>query len=122
MDKRNSNNINYILGREKATKTRLERHNNGWKALAAAIVEQAIKDYRARSTSYIELTRIQKFLSSEWCQDFLNIDGKYLLRKLNEYRRSKGYVVVYLNNSGGYTRSCSASGSGAVGHARSQKG
>lgn len=122
MDKRNSNNINYILGREKATKTRLERHNNGWKALAAAIVEQAIKDYRARSTSYIELKRIQKFLSSEWCQDFLNIDGKYLLRKLNEYRRSKGYVVVYLDNNSGYTRSRSSSGRSAVDPTRNQKG
>ena len=121
MDKRNRENINYTLGRQQATITQLTRRS-GWKGLAGAIVDQAIKDYKGKSTSYRELCRIKLFLLSDWCIDFLNIDGEYIIRKLDEYRREKGYVVISINDRGGFTRSRGDTGGTAVDPRRDKKG
>lgn len=74
---------------------------DGYQRLANAIIEQAAKDYR--NDSYIlrtkapkskvykkavsDLKRIEQFFRSDWFKELTNIDGEWLLGKLQEERR-----------------------------------
>ena len=113
-------NINYILGRQKTTETLLQRRT-GWKALATEIVYQAIKDYKAKYTSYAELKRIRKFFLSKRFGSLCTLDPEYVLFRLDQYRRKHGYIVI---SSDGHrsTNSNNTNSAGTVGAVRSKKG
>lgn len=113
-------NINYILGRQKRTETDLDR-KQGWKSLASEIVYQAIKDYKDKWTSQRELYRIRKFFNSKWFKALSDLDPKFVLRKLDEYRREHGYIVVNDNGSRN-TDSDNSDSTLAVGTVGSKKG
>ena len=93
MGKKRKGNINYILARKKAAETQLARRT-GWAALGYEIVHQAIKDYKAKYTSYTELKRIREFFHSNRFQRFTVVDPDYALQRLDKYRREHGYVVI----------------------------
>ena len=86
-------NINYVLGRKKTTETLIQRRT-GWRALASEIVYQAIKDYKAKYTSQVELIRIREFFQSEWFGNLCTLDPDYVLFRLDEYRRKHGYIII----------------------------
>jgi len=55
--------------------------------LANAIVEQAVKDYRAAKRKYrnsAEIASLRRFFRSDWFRSLTNIDGEWLIRKLDE--------------------------------------
>lgn len=66
-------------------------------ALANAIIEQAVDDYR-RSKHYQEKTVIKKFFLSEWFSVLTDLDGKMILIRLEE-ERGANYVKNYRKNS-----------------------
>ena len=66
-------------------------------ALANAIIEQAVDDYR-RSKHYLEKTAIKKFFLSEWFSVLTEVDGKMILIRLEE-ERGANYVKNYRKNS-----------------------
>jgi len=113
-------NIGYILGRKKAAETMLRRRT-GWKALASEIVYQAIKDYKAKYTSQLELLRIREFFHSQWFGRLSTLDPDYILYRLDQYRRKHGYIVI---SSDGHRRANSnnTNSAGTVGVVRSKKG
>ena len=113
-------NISYVLGRQKGADTILQRRT-GWRALASEIVYQAIKDYKARYTSYTELKRIREFFLSKRFGSLCTLDPEYVLYRLDQYRREHGYIVI---GSDGH-RSIGGNNThraGTVGAVRSKKG
>lgn len=56
--------------------------------LANAIIIQAAKDYR-NATDVREINSIKRFFLSKWFQELTNIDGKTLVHRLDEERKSK---------------------------------
>ncbi len=91
MEKRD--NTNYIIGRQKARQKKLMQPT-GWRALAKEIVHQAVRDYKSKNTSFTQLRMLVEFFQSPWFNTLSDVDSSYALRKLNEYRRSHGYVIV----------------------------
>ena len=65
-------------------------------ALANAIIEKAVEDYR-KSKNYQTRTMIKKFLLSEWFSVLTEVDGKTILRRL-EGERGVNYVKNYRKN------------------------
>lgn len=113
-------NINYILGRQRRTEAELDR-KVGWRALASEIIYQAIKDYKDKWTSTRELYRIRKFFNGKWFKVLSDLDPKYILRKLDEYRSEHGYIVI--DDTGRRcTDSDNADSISTVGTSGSQKG
>lgn len=113
-------NINYILGRQRRTQEELAR-KVGWRSLAAEIVHVAILDYKSKWTSTRELYRIRKFFYSDWFKVLSDLDPEYIVRKLDEYRREHGYIVIDDNGSK-CTDSGNADSTDAVGIVRAKKG
>ena len=113
-------NINYVLGRQKAAETALAKRT-GWEALGSEIVHQAIKDYKSKWTSTRELYRIRKFFYSNWFKVLSDLDPKYIVRKLDEYRREHGYIVIDDNGSRN-TNSGNTNSPDALGGIRAKKG
>lgn len=91
--KKKRSNISYILGRRKAAETLLARRS-GWAALGSEIVHQAVKDYKSKYTSLIELKRIREFFHSTRFRRLTRVNPDYALRKMDEYRRAHGYIVI----------------------------
>lgn len=54
---------------------------NGYKALANAIILQAVKDYREHPEMRVE---IERFFLGQYFETLTDIDGTYLLNKLKE--------------------------------------
>ena len=69
-------------------------HQDGWEALGCAIVQQAIKDYRDKDTTIVELIRIREFFNSRWFKCLCGLDGEVILSNLDKYREKKGYVDI----------------------------
>ena len=65
-------------------------------ALANAIIEKAVEDYR-KSKNYQTRTMIKKFLLSEWFSVLTEVDGKTILRRL-EGERGVNYVKIFRKN------------------------
>ena len=63
--------------------------NEGYKELAAAIVERAVLDYRAALTNQDKYERVslEKFFCSGWFDILSDCDGKILMQMI---RRSAG--------------------------------
>ena len=63
--------------------------NDGYKELAAAIVERAVLDYRAALTNQDKYERVslEKFFCSGWFDVLSGCDGKVLMQMI---RRSAG--------------------------------
>lgn len=63
--------------------------NDGYKELAAAIVERAVLDYRAALTNQDKYERVslEKFFCSGWFDVLSDCDGKILMQMI---RRSAG--------------------------------
>lgn len=63
--------------------------NDGYKELAAAIVERAVLDYRAALTNQDKYRRVslEKFFCSGWFDVLSDCDGKILMQMI---RRSAG--------------------------------
>lgn len=63
--------------------------NDGYKELAAAIVERAVLDYRAALTNQDKYGRVilEKFFCSGWFDVLSDCDGKILMQMI---RRSAG--------------------------------
>ena len=63
--------------------------NDGYKELAAAIVERAVLDYRAALTNQDKYGRVslEKFFCSGWFYVLSDCDGKILMQMI---RRSAG--------------------------------
>lgn len=70
---------------------------NPYAALANAIIGQAVEDYR-KSKYYQERTVIKRFFLSEWFSVLTDLDGKMILRRLEEERGAE-YVKNYRKNS-----------------------
>lgn len=70
---------------------------NPYAALANAIIGQAVEDYR-KSKHHQERTVIKKFILSEWFSVLTDLDGKMILRRLEEERGAE-YVKNYRKNS-----------------------
>ena len=66
-------------------------------ALANAIIEQAVDDYR-KSKNHQARSMIKKFFLSEWFSVLTDLDGKMLLIRLEE-ERGANYVKNYRKNS-----------------------
>ena len=113
-------NINYILGRQRRTQEELAR-KVGWRSLAAEIVHVAILDYKSKWTSTRELYRIRKFFYSDWFKVLSDLDPNYIVRKLDEYRREHGYIVIDDNGSRN-TDSGNTNSPDALGGIRAKKG
>ena len=119
MNKKRSN-INYALARKRAAETLLAKRT-GWDALAVEIVHQAIKDYRMKYISMAEMKRIRDFFHSDRFRRLTKINPDYALKKLDEYRRKHGYVVID-DNGHRVTDSNNSDSTGAVGIIGSKKG
>ena len=76
-----------------------ERIDDGWQALAEAIVLQAVKDYR-KLRSYLKnnpederanrhLAALAEFFRSDWFEDLCDLDGRELLRRLRAERQRR---------------------------------
>lgn len=68
--------------------------DQGWGALANAIVKQAVEDYAAaldvREPSYApdnRISEIRNFFHSDWFGLLCNLDPDYLLERLNRIAR-----------------------------------
>lgn len=55
--------------------------DRGYQDLADAVILQAVKDIRG-DNEYAESAKW--FLKSEWCKVLSNVDGRYILTKLQE--------------------------------------
>ena len=55
---------------------------DGYKQLAAAIVEKAVVDYRTALKTYDDsgIKRLEKFFKSEWFMMLSDLNGKILIR------------------------------------------
>lgn len=69
---------------------------NPYTALANAIIEQAVDDYR-NPNHYQERTAIKRFFLSEWLTMLTDLDGKMIIRRLEEERGAKN-VKGYRKN------------------------
>ena len=69
---------------------------NPYMALANAIIEKAVEDYR-NPKHYQERTAIKNFFLSKWFSVLTEIDGKTLLNKLDEERGAE-HVKSYRRN------------------------
>ena len=68
--------------------------DNGYCYLAEAIVVQAVKDYREARRRFcknpadrqagLKMRDTEHFFKSQWYEELINIDGKTLLKKLEE--------------------------------------
>lgn len=58
--------------------------DNPYKALALAIVERAVHDYRdaVRRKDYAEMRELRKFFTSEWFKMLCDINGRLIIRTL----------------------------------------
>ena len=110
----------FKLRRQKKTETELAKRT-GYEALGSAIISRAIKDYKWKNMSRIELYRIRKFFHSQWFKRLSNLDPDFVIRKLDEYRREHGYIVIDDIRSGS-TDSNNTDSAGAVGITGSKKG
>ena len=54
--------------------------------LAAAIVEQALKDFKKDDKYRSEVIR---FIKSDWFKSLSNLDSKALIKRLKEYERNE---------------------------------
>ena len=54
--------------------------------LAAAIIEQALKDFKADEKYRSEVIR---FIKSDWFKSLSNLDSKSLVKRLKEYERNE---------------------------------
>ena len=54
--------------------------------LAAAIIEQALKDFKADEKYRSEVIR---FIKSDWFKSLSNLDSKALIKMLKEYERNE---------------------------------
>ena len=54
--------------------------------LAAAIIEQALKDFKADEKYRSEVIR---FIKSDWFKSLSNLDSKRLIKMLKEYERDE---------------------------------
>ena len=73
---------------------RVAVHVRQWENLASAIIVKAAKDYRAayrakkRTPQNIrvnaELRELVRFFTGLWYSELTDVDGEYLVRKLNE--------------------------------------
>lgn len=57
---------------------------DGYKLLAAAIVERAVLDYKEalKSKDNYETYLLERFFSSSWFQSLAEADGKVLMKKI----------------------------------------
>ena len=58
-----------------------ESINRAYENLANAIIIQAVKDIRNRNCYS---RRAKTFLKSEWCRDLSKVDGRMILKKVQE--------------------------------------
>ena len=56
---------------------------NPYQALANAIIEQAVKDYRLTNNER-EIQEIERFFRSKWFGTLSKIDPEYLIRQLRK--------------------------------------
>lgn len=73
---------------------RVAVHVRQWENLASAIIVKAAKDYRAAYKAQkrnpqntrvnAELRELVRFFTSPWYSELTDVDGGYLVRKLNE--------------------------------------
>ena len=54
--------------------------------LAAAIIEQALKDFKTAEKYRSEVIR---FIKSDWFKSLSNLDSKALVKRLKEYERNE---------------------------------
>ena len=54
--------------------------------LAAAIIEQALKDFKKDEKYRAEVIR---FIKSDWFKSLSNLDSKALVKRLKEYERNE---------------------------------
>ena len=54
--------------------------------LAAAIIEQALKDFKTDEKYRSEVIR---FIKSDWFKSLSNLDSKALVKRLKEYERNE---------------------------------
>jgi len=54
--------------------------------LAAAIIEQALKDFKTDEKYRSEVIR---FIKSDWFKSLSNLDSKSLVKRLKEYERNE---------------------------------
>ena len=66
-------------------------------ALANAIIEQAVEDYR-KSKNHQARSMIKKFFLPEWYSVLTEVDGKMILRRF-EGERGVNHVKNYRKNS-----------------------
>ena len=72
----------------------------GYLALANAIVEQAAKDYRdtmkalkcrpGSKPAKKRLKKIEEFFTSEWCGKLTDVNGEYLINRLRRETENDG--------------------------------
>lgn len=64
---------------------------SGYQLLANAIIERAAEDYRRALVSNNELTikEVSRFFNSQWFTALTDIDGSWMLKKLNSRGKSK---------------------------------
>lgn len=63
---------------------------NGYTELANAIIIQAVKDYRRASSPQMR-REIKRFFLSDWFMVLSNVDGKRILKRLEQERGVKKY-------------------------------
>ena len=68
-----------------------ESINRAYENLANAIIIQAVKDIRNRNCYS---RRAKTFLKSEWCRDLSKVDGRIILKRLEDERTRKTEVGV----------------------------
>ena len=61
-------------------------HYECYAELAAAIVEQALKDFKTDEKYRSEVIR---FIKSDWFKSLSNLDSKALVKRLKEYERNE---------------------------------
>lgn len=73
---------------------------DGYRALANAIVVQAVKDYRntmkalkrrpRSKPAKKRLKKIEEFFASEWCRKLTDVKGEYLINRLRRETENDG--------------------------------
>ncbi len=63
---------------------------NSYTALANAIIEQAVKDYRKADATPQARYAIKRFFLSEWFRMLTDLDGKLLVSRLEQEQKKKG--------------------------------
>lgn len=72
---------------------------NGYTALANAIIEKAVKEYRSAYATSQSRNALKRFFLSEWFATLTEIDGKLLVARLEQeqIKKKKGRYTA-----GGY--------------------